>query len=537
MSTMNFRSAGAKVRRLLAPTNPAKLSASALTDDSLRDNVMREAEAASERFSKTIRKQPHVSYTDEQGDAQDFTWDTFPEAMRDVARAGFGWDEPEVRSRDQVRPSHRLNREVIQAYTGSEGFRESRPYTRNSELESQYGAMAAADSLADAASGVLKEHLKLSDEIEDAEGDVQNAADLWDKLKQQAKADVADTGTVQPGTRKGIKDSLKGQQAAQGALGDLMQQQLSSSMVVDAITAGEAAGEAAAEAADLISSMPGVEKGSASKVPVDQQIALAEKWREHEYLRKIALRMGRVFRSFVFKREARVKNVKIEPVSITTGNDLDRLLPQELAKAYIPGLRPLFIKDWSEHKLLQYHYEGKQPTGKGPIIVVIDGSGSMAGEPFVYASSIELALYMEARRTKRAFAAVEFGSRGEVASWLFPKDAGEDPEKVLDMASHFFGGGTDISQGMERAHEIVVGEGAFSTADICVITDGQDSFGERDLRIRNELIERHVRIQGISIGGYGTNAYLEQMCEHTLNVADIARQEDEIISTLAENIT
>ena len=148
---MNFATASKRVRGLLAPTKPADLSKSSLTPDPLRDNIIRDAGAQSERFQAATRKYPEIEYerTNDDGSTstESYEWETFPEAVRDFARAAFGWDEPEVLSRDKVRPSHRFNREIMQAAINSPGFRELRPHSRNNELESLYGAIMGAPEL------------------------------------------------------------------------------------------------------------------------------------------------------------------------------------------------------------------------------------------------------------------------------------------------------------------------------------------------------------------------------------------------------
>ena len=161
--------------------------------------------------------------------------------------------------------------------------------------------------------------------------------------------------------------------------------------------------------------------------------------------------------SMRFKRETRTKNVDVEPVGITTGNDLRRLLPHELARGFSTNrlIKTSFIKDYAERGLLQYDMEGKAPAGKGPIISVHDGSGSMSGEKFVWATSLCLSVLTIAHRERRQFAGAEFGSNGQIASWIFPPDRAPDPEQVLDYATHFFAGGTSTLTGMREALRIM----------------------------------------------------------------------------------
>lgn len=542
---MDFASAKGKVRDLVA-TRARDLSQSALTPDKLRDRIVRDAASNSERFRTAANRRPEITYErrDDDGNTVSETheWDTYGEAVRDYARASFTWDEPEILPRDRVRPSHRLNREVMQAVLGSEEFREARPYTRNNELESLYGAMAASDSLKESASNVLAEHIARSEQISEAEQQQQSADDLFDQLRQQAGQETAEHGTAQPDTRRAIKQALKQQAQAQQALGNLMQQQQQSSMAADAIAAGEAAAQAGAEAVEMLSSLPGTENGTPETLPPDQQIALAEKWSKHAELKAVARRLGRLFRSMRFKREARTQHVQIEPVGVTTGNSLEHMLPMEGARMMSPvgALRALFWRDYSEHRLLQFDMEGRQPAGKGPIVFVRDGSGSMTLDfggcsRSVWACSLGLALLGIAGREKRAFAGVEFGSATEQKTWYFPKREPADPERVLDYATHQFSGGTSTEHGMAEALRIILQEDGFTTADVILVGDGEDTFGAEDLRIRNALRERGVRIHGISIATPG-NAYMAQMCDEVVDVANLA-DEDEATTALANNIT
>jgi uncharacterized protein with von Willebrand factor type A (vWA) domain len=544
---MDFSSAGGRVRKLLAPKRPLDLSKSALTEDQLRDNIVAEEAAHSERFKKHVRKQPEVTYQpkdedgnpklDDQGQPieESHVWSTFPEAVRDHARAAFGWDEPEVRPPNEVRPSYQLNREIMASTLADENFSTARPYTRNQPVQSMYGAMAYSAKMQEMASEHLAEHIARSEEMAEQEQAAQSADEMLEKLRQQAKSQIDRTGKVNDKTRRSIKQQTKKRTAAQAALNALMQAQAQSNFFADVATSTAAAAEAAAHAADAITSLPGVDPGTAQNLSPDQQIALAEKWAANKDLQEIARMVGRMIRDMKFKRDARTKNVKIEPVGIETGNDIGLLLPTEMARAYMPTFRPLFIKDYAERSLLQYQMEGKAPAGKGPIIELHDGSGSMSGEPFIWASSLGLTLLTIAQREKRHFAGIEFGSASELKTWHFPKGKPADPDQVIDYAGHFFGGGTSIVTGMKEALRIMREQPEFKTADVILISDGGDYFREDDLAIRNELNALGVRIHGISILAPG-NTYLEQMCEYVVDVIDLAGSNDGT-DKLAENIT
>lgn len=535
---MDFRSAGDRVRSLIAAKKPGQLSKSALTSDPLRDNIMQEAEDRSERFRNITRQKPEVTYTSEAEDGtkstETYEWDGFGETVRDVARASYGYDEPEMLPHDRIRPSHQFGREVLQHILSADEFDESRPYTRNNEVESMFGAMKFAQALKDKAPEVA-EHLARSQEMREAEDQIDSAETMLERLRDRAKQQIAKNGEVTDKTRREVKAQVKARQAAKANLAQALQQHVSSNYVQAAADIAQAGAEAVKDAADLMGQLPGVGGGHAHNLNPETQIELAEKWAKNPQLREIARMLGRMIRDFRFKRDARTKNVPIEPVGIVTGNDIGRLVPHEMARAYMPELRPLWMKDFAERSLLEYEMAGKTPAGKGPIIEVHDGSGSMSGEKFVWASSLALTLLTCAHREKRDFAGIEFGSGGQVKSWIFGGRDELDPNEIVDFASHFYAGGTSTVGGLQEALRVMHEHPQFRTADVILVGDGQDYFREADQKVCDELRALGVRIHGITILT-GANPYFEQACDWYVDVTDLAGA-NEATDRLAENIT
>lgn len=539
---MDFRGAAAKVRSLIAAKKPGEQQRSVLTPDPLRDNIIAEATAASERFKAALRRKVTIDYEVEHEDGtkeqKSFAWTGWPDMLRDVARANFGLDEPELAGAERVLPSRMLNREIMAERIISDAHAESRPYTRNNELESLYGAMAEGKSLEESARTRLKEHIARSAQMEEQEDAITSAEEMLKRLREKAKRDLETKGEVSDEVRRQIKSTTKQRQSAREALANLLQQAMQSNLVADAAAAAQAAAREGADAAEAVRSLPGIGAGQATKMSPDQQIALAERWSANTQLRNIARMIGRLYRDMRFKRDARTKNVPIEPVGVTTGNDFAKLLPHEMSRAFSdnPLIKTTFINDWSQRALLEYQMDGKMPAGKGPIICAHDGSGSMSGDPFIWASSLGGALLMMAQREKRAFAGIEFGWSSELESWIFPKGESPDPERVLDYISHFFGGGTDITIGLAEALRILKHEPEFKTADVILITDGQDRYGADDMALVKEMRDMGVRIHGISIGCPHGNAYLEQACEYLVDVQDLAGSND-ATDHVAANLT
>ena len=459
---MNFATASKRVRGLLAPTKPADLSKSSLTPDPLRDNIIRDAGAQSERFQSAVRKYPTIEYerTNDDGSTstESYEWETFPEAVRDFARAAFGWDEPEVLSRDKVRPSHRFNREIMQAAINSPGFRELRPHARNNELESLYGAIMGAPELEAMAPDALERAHRAQREDERP-----GAARAVRRGDVRAAAPAREAGGPRPRRRAGrhqardqARAARQGRQA-QDALAQLVHEESTSSMVVDAIAAGEAMAQSAAEAVQAMGNVPGsaAARRTTSR-PTSRSRSPRSGRRTRTSARSCGCSGGCCTRCASSARRARRTSTSSRWASrpATTCGACCRT-SSRAGSARTALIKTSFIKDYAERGLLQYDMEGKAPAGKGPIITVHDGSGSMSGEKFVWATSLCLSVLTIAHREKRQFAGAEFGSAGQVASWIFPPDRAPDPEQVLDYATHFFAGGTSTLTGMREALRIM----------------------------------------------------------------------------------
>lgn len=535
---MNFQAAAQRVRGLLAPTRAASLSASALTPDALRDNVIRETIERNDRLQSAVSRRPVVEY----GDGQEHVWENFGDCLTDYARAAFGFDEPKVRPAGEVRPSHQLERAIIEEILRCPEFHDARPYTRANQLEATMAALTVADQLQDFASMLLTDHVKRSEQMGTEEHLQASADDMFDRLREQARQEIDDVGAVQDDTRRAIKRALKQSEQAGQRLGQLIAEEDASSMRQDARTAARTAAKVALDEAQSVGEMPGFLKGTGDgagkKLNPEQQLELAKRWTSNAHLRQLAKLLGRRLRRMARARRSRLTSSRGVKVGVETGDDLHKLLSRELARACSPvkAMRTLFVKDLVERQTMQFRTEQEIPTAKGPIIPVVDCSASMDGEPRVWAGSLEIGLLSIAAEEGRAFASVHFSSANQQKSWVFPK--GEiDPHAVVDMAEHFFNGGTSILSAMRAALEIVRTQPGFKTADVVLLTDGLDHFADGDKAVRDELRAMGVRIQGISILK-PNNAYCKQMCDAYIDVTQLAQDtRDQALEQVAVNLT
>lgn len=504
-----------KLSGLFGRKHRVELSASALEADPLRDALIREAEPEVPRFGQMLDNSPVIGNEIISG-----SWQGFDELARDVARAAVQYDEPRVRGRDKMLPSHALGREILFQMMGSEEMREVRRHSVGDAHDALFSTLTLQDSIVKHANE-LAEHVDRANEAKHAEDDLNTIDEELAKLRERAKRFRDQTQPIPAEIVHAVKALIKERGRHEDELAAIDQANSGSGMIAVAEKVAKDAAKAAGDVAQVLGQLAGLAPGADGEKDPSQRLEMAQQWANNARLRRILDEAGRLARAMKFARQERTKNVPITPVGITAGRDIARLLPHELAAAHAPELRGLWAKRYGQRSLLEYKMDGKEPANRGPIITVKDGSGSMAaGNRIEHATAVELAALSVAAREKRTFAAVEFGGAGQARSSTFPAGKVEGAE-VLAWASHFFrSSGTDISAGMALALEIIESEPAFKQADIILMTDGQCGFGERDLAIRERLIELGVKVHGISIAA-PNNRYLRQMCDWQVELSDM----------------
>lgn len=586
MANWRAKLAGLFSRAKQAPT----LSGSVVRHDKLDDGVLEDMVERAKLFSRTRHDQPMVdldNIQDEDGNLIALTekqrgkveqYVAWEDLFDDVFRTLHTYHEPELLPSDKVKPSRELNRRIIQQLISHDEFQKLRPDTRHSPIESAFTAISMADRLSHALQTELQEFVVRAKEMSELEdglpggdgclpgggggggaGQGQGAGGNQDPIFENKKkkggggqdpANQPETqGQQGPAQLPGAPDPNAQQDAGSGMdtthydqiaqeLADKaheQQQQGLGGAVMDAINQSLKDGK---EAADSIAGLPGYGQGAEQRMNPDHMIELAKKWRESPILRNVAQMTGRLQRDMRQKRAKRVVGGNEEIVDVTLGDDLSLILPHELAKLTHPLMKLEFQRAYHERSLLMYETEGTEAAGRGPVVVCLDGSGSMSGMPNEWARSVALALVTIAKREKRDAAVIEYSSGGQIAKWDFLKKEKVDPEKVLDFVTHFFGGGTRISEGMTVAKSFIEDRPEFRKADIILITDGGDHYNdERDGGLRDELRRKGVRIHGVSIGvDAKQNAYLNNMCDTSVTAYDMAGS-NEATTHLAEAIT
>ena len=199
---------------------------------------------------------------------------------------------------------------------------------------------------------------------------------------------------------------------------------------------------------------------------------------------KVARKMGRmaddegreqirVAEGNVYKME---HSSKCDILGISTGNDLNTLLPIELAHSADSELEDLFVYKYLTRKLQTFRYkseimqparriETKPARPKGPMIVCLDTSGSMAGKPEKIAHSLLIKLLEIADRQRRNCFLIAFSVS------IHPIDVRKERARLLEFFSKTACGDTDATRMLEATFRLLKEGKENMNADVLWVSD------------------------------------------------------------------
>lgn len=168
------------------------------------------------------------------------------------------------------------------------------------------------------------------------------------------------------------------------------------------------------------------------------------------------------------------KNSSVEEIDrVESGDNLERVLPVELSMP-----EDLFFKRYATKELQQFSSPGKGKPKKieehrkdprltkGPIIVCVDTSGSMEGQPLKIAFSLLKQLLSMAKKQKRPCYLISFSVRAKSIDLAKPRNW----SKLDNFLGNSFSGGTDGEQMLAEALSVLQ-SGTYEMADVLVISD------------------------------------------------------------------
>jgi uncharacterized protein with von Willebrand factor type A (vWA) domain len=227
-----------------------------------------------------------------------------------------------------------------------------------------------------------------------------------------------------------------------------------------------------AQAANETALTWGLEPGELQRLPAEERMELAKRL-NNERFRRVAQLFGPMKNMMLSEQARKTVHTPEEVYDVTLGNNIGRLLPQEILNLRHGPTRLDFMRRFTEGRLLEYDMQGVEKLAKGAIIFCEDGSGSMSGEREMWAKAVMLCLLHLSRIQKRAMHVIHFSSRGQFTHIAFEKPADYSLDRILDAAELFYGGGTDFETPMKVALDLLNSEfGATGKvkADVFAIT-------------------------------------------------------------------
>lgn len=247
----------------------------------------------------------------------------------------------------------------------------------------------------------------------------------------------------------------------------------------------------------------GIDPGELRRMDAKQRVELAQRLQSPKF-KRIAELWGPMHRIAFTEQTRKVYHANEEVYDISTGNDLARVLPMEFASLRHPVLKRDFYRKYTERQLLQYEMQGTEKVGKGAIIQCIDSSGSMDGEPDMWAKAVGLCSLDIAKEQKRAFHGFIFGSARELTHFDFSTPDLITPDRVMDWAEFFYGGGTDFMTPLGASLALLEREydqKGYVEGDIVLVTDGICGVTDQWLAMFKERQEvLGFKVWGILIG-------------------------------------
>jgi uncharacterized protein with von Willebrand factor type A (vWA) domain len=286
------------------------------------------------------------------------------------------------------------------------------------------------------------------------------------------------------------------------------------------------AGQEVAEAReDLAGLAPGLEAAPPQHGQADPaRMKLAEALRKDKALREIMRRAGRIQRLARERNTTRDLTAREEVVDVERGNDLARALPAGLSQLHHKLLRRVALRNLLERQMLQYRLEGRETLGRGPVVVLLDRSGSMQGDPERWASAIAISMLGIASKEGRRATIIEFTTRVDTVTVV---DGKTSPlaiaAEALKLAGRRSYGGTDFGPALQAAMDA----GALDDrADVVIVTDGCAEADEATLARLVEAKGRGLRLYALTLNGGSASPAIQAIADVAVDldrVADVGK--------------
>lgn len=184
---------------------------------------------------------------------------------------------------------------------------------------------------------------------------------------------------------------------------------------------------------------------------------------------EIAELAGRMYSALKSTRANQATSAPEEIYSVELGAELPRLLPCELAHLGQPTEITL-IERLADKRALQYAVRGEESVTRGPLVILLDESGSMRYQnPHrnIWAKAATITISRIAMEDDRPVSIVHYSTSCAVQQICCATD-------LFQMTQQFLGGGTNIPKALKRGVQelYALAKAGHKGADMVLITDG-----------------------------------------------------------------
>jgi uncharacterized protein with von Willebrand factor type A (vWA) domain len=256
----------------------------------------------------------------------------------------------------------------------------------------------------------------------------------------------------------------------------------------------------------------GRDEGGIQRIPITEQFRLADLLGKNSKIKEIIKMLGRMRLEALSVKRSRITHSSpvrrgVETVGI---EGIERVLPDELSNLAIGEEgEDLFLKKLVDEDLLAYSYKNPVEETQGPILIAIDGSGSMAGLKEIWAKALAIAAILQAKKEKRKSRGIIFGASEKEIFEI-------DVDRLENLATASFHMGTDFGPPLRWAQDQFKEN---PRADFLFITDGICNLeAERKTAFIQAKSSSGARCFSVLIGSDATDA-VKQFSDQVFSLA------------------
>ena len=234
---------------------------------------------------------------------------------------------------------------------------------------------------------------------------------------------------------------------------------------------------------------------------------------------ELARRIGRMGEYGSFKTGKFMTAGKSDIAGITVGNDISAILPSELALLAERKTQNVFYHNYTARRLQLFASASQGKSTKkhkdGPVIICVDTSSSMMGEPIMVAKALAAAVAIIAWRRKRDVVMVRYSDTYDY------RDLGHN-HSSLKVMSRFLNGVSMAGNNEEGMFQWLFKElkptlPAYETADILCVSDfGWMPLSDSIKEVIEEQKKTGMRFYGLNVNA--DNPYVSSVSDMPENV-------------------